>query len=128
MKVTDELKELATEYLEMVDEPGGHTDTPERDAERTVAHEALMDGMERCGIPFNSRWEARWIARWISGDWTDFSKFPTTQLMFGHVLPNGKIDKMFITPPDDNKERLTPMVVIAIRFDNQPMNAERNLL
>lgn len=59
------LLELCRAYLAIVDSG----DATRQGAERTAAHDAMMDQMEREGIPFNARWEARWIARyWLAVD------------------------------------------------------------
>ncbi|MBI4675118.1 MAG: hypothetical protein HY741_26045 [Chloroflexi bacterium] len=106
-----ELIQRAKIYLAMVDEPDGHAGTPERDAERTAAHERLMDEMERCGIPFSSRYEARWIARWlISQHQPHFDS--TRTLMW--AKPNGDNEwfkEIRHAPPQDNKEGWIPVVV-----------------
>lgn len=48
-------------YLAIVDSG----DETRQGAERTAAHDAMMETMRREGIPFDARWEARWIARYL---------------------------------------------------------------
>ena len=111
MNISDELIQRAKDYLAMVDEPDGYTGTPERDAERTEAHERLMDEMERCNIPFPSRFEARWIARWIVAQHRpNFDSSPS--LLW--AKPNGDNDwfkEIRHVPPADNREGWIPIVV-----------------
>lgn len=60
------LLELCRTYLAMVDEPDGHTATAERNAERTAAHNALIEQMcdeDFLGTP--NRVQARWLARYF---------------------------------------------------------------
>ncbi len=65
------LLELCRAYLTMVDEPDGHTSTPERDAERTAAHNALIEQLrEEDFIGTTNRVQARWLARYFAQ--TDF--------------------------------------------------------
>ena len=65
------LLELCRAYLTMVDEPDGHTSTPERDAERTAAHNALIEQLrEEDFIGTPNRVQARWLARYFAQ--TDF--------------------------------------------------------
>lgn len=75
-----ELLEAARRYLEIVDSG----DETRQGDERTQAHEALMDAMEKARIPFNARWEARWIARWVLAD-TVVSNGKHTTVMFAKV-------------------------------------------
>jgi hypothetical protein len=60
------LLDLCRAYLAMVDEPDGHTSTPERDAERAAAHDALIEQMRAedfIGTP--NRVQVRWLARYF---------------------------------------------------------------
>lgn len=53
--------ELCRAYLAIVDSG----DETRQGEERTAAHDAMMDAMQRASIPFDARWEARWIARYL---------------------------------------------------------------
>jgi hypothetical protein len=127
MNFSAELIQKAKTYLQMVDEPDGHMGTPERDSERTEAHEALMDEMERCGIPFNSRYEARWIARWILSEHEP--RFDSTPSLLW-AKPNGENEwfkEIRHVPPEDNKDGWIPVIVSLQPVSNQPTVFERNL-
>lgn len=110
----------------MVDEADDHMGTPERDAERTAAHEALMDEMERSGIPFHSRFEAKWIARWIvARHETHFDSTPS--LLW--AKPNGDNEwfkEIRHVPPQDNKEGWIPILVMYQPLTNHAPVFERN--
>lgn len=58
---------LCRAYLAIVDSGDetrqGNSDSYE--SARTAAHDAMMEQMQREGIPFNARWEARWMARYL---------------------------------------------------------------
>ena len=125
-QISPELLERAKIYLAMVDEPDGHTGTLERNAERTAAHERLMDEMEQCGIPFNSRFEARWIARWIVAQHQP--KFDSTPSLLW-AKPNGDNEwfkEIRHVPPEDNKEGWIPIVVTLQPLSSHPTIFERN--
>jgi hypothetical protein len=126
MEISEQLLERAKAYISMVDEPDGHMGTPERDAERTAAHEALMDEMERCNIPFSSRFEARWIARWIVAQHQP--KFDSTPSLLW-AKPNGDNEwfrEIRHVPPQDNREGWIPVVVTLQPLTEQPPVFERN--
>lgn len=94
------LLELAGRYLEIVDSG----DESRQGAERTRAHEALMDEMEAERIPFNARWEARWIARWLlSGTTVRAGK--NTTIMFAQVP--ARFDSQEYDPVRDGVLELT---------------------
>lgn len=59
--MTAPLLELCRAYLAIVDSG----DETRQGAERTAAHDAMMETMRGAGIPFDARWEARWIARYL---------------------------------------------------------------
>lgn len=71
---TAHLLELCRAYLAIVDSG----DETRQGDERTAAHDAMMDEMQRAGIPFDARWEARWIARYLLA-------VDAGQLRAGHV-------------------------------------------
>jgi len=126
MNISDELTERAQIYLSMVDEADGHIGIPERDAERSEAHEQLMNELERCGIPFNSRFEARWIARWILSD--NKPNLESTPALYW-AKPNGDNDwfkELRHIPPDDNKEGWIPVMITYVPLDVQEAVFERN--
>lgn len=125
MTISPTLIEVAKSYLAMVDEPDGHMGTPERDAERTLAHEALMDELEDARIPFSSRFEARWIARWLASGHCEMD-YPEPRVMWaGEKFYRGDI--LYANPPDDNKAGMQPVMVIIMPFTYQPFVSERNL-
>ncbi len=126
LNISAELLERAKDYLAMVDEPDGHTGTRERNAERTAAHERLMDEMEQCNIPFHSRFEARWIARWlVAQHQPNFDSTPS--LLW--AKPNGDNEwfkEIRHVPPEDNKEGWIPVVVTLQPLSSHPTIFERN--
>jgi hypothetical protein len=126
MNISAELIETARKYLAMVDEPDGHIGTPERDRERSIAHENLMDEMENCGIPFTSRYEARWIARWIVTQ--QFPNIDSTPSL-AWAKPNGDNEwfkEIRHVPPEDNREGWIPVVVTYQPLASQTPVFERN--
>ena len=125
------LTELARHYLKMVDTPDGYLSTDERSAERSNAHDAMMNAMTEEKMPFNSRYEARWIARWILaqnlGEDT-ITALPETRLMFLKArTTNGTPEIIYDMPPDDNKPGYMPVWIVVLPFTEQPFIAERNL-
>ncbi len=105
------LLELCRAYLAMVDEPDGHTSTPERDAERAAAHDALIEQMRAedfIGTP--NRIQARWLARYFVQ--TDFLKTHRIApregrtLLFWRVNSEPLYPKLEAFPPfDEHEER-----------------------
>lgn len=126
MNISDELVSRAKTYLAMVDEPDGHIGTFERDAERTEAHERLMDEMEKCAIPFNSRFEARWIARWIVTQ--QLPHLDSTPALVW-AKPNGDNEwfkEIRHVPPEDNRQGWIPLVVTFQPLSSYAPVFERN--
>lgn len=125
-KFSAELLQRAKIYLALVDEPDGHSSTPERDAERTAAHERLMDEMERCGFSFNSRYEARWIARWLVSEHQPHFDSASSVMW---AKPNGENEwfkEIRHVPPEDNKAGWIPVVVRFEPLSNLGSVYERN--
>lgn len=115
------LTELARAYLKMVDTPDGYLSTDERSAERTNAHDAMMNAMTEEKIPFNSRYEARWIARWILSGY-ELPELPDARLMFAKPRSsNGTTELIYDVPPDDNRHGYIPVWVLI-----QPFTARRD--
>lgn len=125
MEISEKLKELAKTYLAMVDEPDEHMGTPERDAERTAAHEALLDTMEAENVPFNSRFEARWMARWLlSGN--EFDRFSFQPDVYW-IDPTSAVKTLRHSPPDDNREGWIPVIAFVLPIENQKATYFRNV-
>ena len=82
------LLELCRAYLAIVDSG----DETRQGAERTAAHEAMMEQMTRDGIPFDARWEARWIARYLlavaSGQLPRVAQGAHTKIMWAKIPQN----------------------------------------
>lgn len=124
MQISDNLRDLAKTYLAMCDEPDEHIGTPERDAERTAAHEAMMDAMQAENIPFNARYEARWMARWLlSGNEIDFKFQPDVFW----VNPTTTPQMIRYFPPEDNRQGWVPCILTLLPITNQNPTFDRNL-
>lgn len=120
--MSDKLFDLIRAYLDIVDN-GTETDQGEK---RTIAHEAMMDEMEKRRIPFNSRFEARWIARSLMAQ--KEVNLPQTRLMFARRNKhNGLVMDLHFIPQDDNKEGLMPVMVVILPFTNQPFVTDRSV-
>ncbi|OQZ00394.1 MAG: hypothetical protein B6D41_00120 [Chloroflexi bacterium UTCFX4] len=105
------LLELCRAYLAMVDEPDGHTSTPERDAERAAAHDALIEQMRAedfIGTP--NRVQARWLARYfVQTDFLQAQRIAPREgrtLLFWRVNSEPLYPKLEAFPPfDEHEER-----------------------
>ena len=122
MQPSIELLKLATEYLAIVDSG----DESRQGEERTLAHDALLDQMEKERIPFNARYVARWIARWMLKGSTEPNVRGATVMFARLNKHNGVPEQLYFNPPDDNKEGLTPVVMVLLPFTFQPFVTERN--
>jgi len=115
---------LAKNYLSIVD-----SGDPERQGdERTAAHEALMDEMQRLKIPFYARYEARWIARWlVQRDSQPVTELPELKVMFAKPNEfNGIVEELHDIPPDDNKAGYMPVLVTILSLSLAQPIYERN--
>lgn len=122
MTPSAKLLELAHHYIEIVDSG----DETRQGDERTAAHDEMMAQMQAERIPFNARYEARWIARWMLAGMPEGDTAP--RLMWAKLNPHTQaVTELFFSPPNDNKDALTPVMVVMLPFVYQPFVTERNV-